>query len=353
MRLFLAATALGAMLVATVGAADPGAAKPRKLTARGPVLALAADGDRAAFNVGLGGNCASLSVWEPTRGRIVRLRPRSRCDSAHRNSHLLALAGTRAAWLWTTGGNFLETIIITDTLARPQPVRLAGGISDDPGGISGSLAREPVCDGTLLVFTLERRCGEFEGAQYPCPPGRKTGDIVAATLWRIGGRGPCPGTSSGPVRGCSRVANADGELSVLAVDAGRIAVRTESQVKLLTAAGRSLQAFPVRPRAAALSGNRIALRTANAVEVYGTDTGDLLKTFPAPNNLRLQDLDRDILVTASAGTVTLRRVGSGQRTTIKPGSTAFAQLEPSGLFIAAHRRLTFTPMRNVLRWLGG
>jgi hypothetical protein len=352
MRLFLAATALGAMLVASVGAAAPGAAKPRKLTARGPVLALAADGDRAAFDVGLSGDCATLSVWAPTRGQVVRLRPRSRCDGIHRNTHALALAGTRAAWLWTTGGNFIETIIISATLTARKPVNLAAGLSDDIGGISGSFARPPVGDGTLLVFPLERRCGEFEDAQYPCPPGRKTGDIVAATLWRIGGRGPCPGTSSGPVRGCSRVANADGELSALAVDGGRIAVRTETEVKLLTAAGRSLQAFPVRPRAAVLSGNRIALRTANAVEIYDTGTGGLVKRFPATESVRLQDLDRGILVTASGGTVTLRRLGAG-RTTIRVGGVALAQLERPGLFVAAQRRLTFTPMRDVLRLLSG
>ncbi len=60
-----------------------------------------------------------------------------------------------------------------------------------------------------------------------------------------------------------------------------------------------------------------------------------------------------MLVTASGGTVTLLRLGAGQKTTIRPGGTAFAQLERSGLFIAAHRRLTFTPMRDVLRLLGG
>jgi hypothetical protein len=37
----------------------------------------------------------------------------------------------------------------------------------------------------------------------------------------------------------------------------------------------------------------------------------------------------------------------------RPGGTAFAQLEPAGLFVAADRLLTFTPMRDVLHLLGG
>jgi hypothetical protein len=97
MRTMIAGATLGTMLVASVAAAPNPAKAPgrRTLATRGPVLALSADGDRAAFDVGLSGDCATLSVWAPTRGQVVRLRPRSRCDGIHRNTHALALAGTR------------------------------------------------------------------------------------------------------------------------------------------------------------------------------------------------------------------------------------------------------------------
>ena len=204
---------------------------------------------------------------------------------------------------------------------------------------------------SVLAFTLDRNCEEGEFGSPPCPPGRKTRDIIAATIWRVAGRGRCPNNSP-IVRRCSRVAQAEGELSVLAVDAGRIAVRTESGVRLLTVDGIVLQEFDLTARAAKLSGNRLAVRTADAVEVYDTGSGQRTARVTAARHLRLEDLDRDILVTASGRTVTLRKLSNGRTTTIRAGGTARAQLERPGLFVAAGRRVTFTPMRNVLRRLG-
>ena len=51
--------------------------------------------------------------------------------------------------------------------------------------------------------------------------------------------------------------------------------------------------------------------------------------------------------------MTLQTLANGRTTTIRAGGVARAQLEPSGLFVAGYRRLTFTPMRDVLRRLGG
>jgi hypothetical protein len=357
MRIFLAGAALGAMLVASVAAAAPDSAKPRMLATGGLVTALAADGDRVAFIVRAtdptSPTCAGVKVWEPLRARVVRLQRPCPGGAANNSEGTFgpALAGTRAAWLRTGGGNFVETNIMTATLARPKSTFAALGAVDHSG--VGTFARSPVGHGTLLVFTYERRCdsyGDVNGSpEDQCPAGKKTGDVVAATIWRFGGSQSCPNAGFR----CSPVAKADGELTVLAVDAGRIAARTKAAVRLITASGQLLREFPVKARAAALSGKRLAVRTAAAVTVYDTDTGELLNRFPAANSVRLQDLDRDILVTASNGTVTLRRLGASRKTTLRPGGTAFAQLEPAGLFVAADRRLTFTPMRDVLRLLGG
>jgi hypothetical protein len=67
--------------------------------------------------------------------------------------------------------------------------------------------------------------------------------------------------------------------------------------------------------------------------------------------VRLEDLDGDILVTASGGAVTLRGLGDGSTTRIGAGRTGLAQLERPGLFVASARRVTFIPMREVLRRL--
>ena len=346
------------VLVTSVAAAAPTVGTPRGLATRGPVTALAADGDRVAIVVSVPYerlHCASVVVWEPMRSRVVRLqRPCGPGDEISRreSTEAVALAGTRAAWLHVGGGHTLEAVLETATLARPRPVWLAYGASYEGG--DGDFVREPVGDGALLAFTVDRRCdadaerNQGPGAENQCPPGRESGYVVAAGVWRMGGGTRCPG---GTVRRCTRVAMEEGELSVLAVDAGRIVARTEIGVRLLTAAGDVVQEFDVNASSAALSGNRLAVRTADAVEVYDTGSGRQTARLPAARQLRLQDLDRDILVTTTGTTVTLRKLGNGRTSTIQAGSNAHAQLEPSGLFVSAARHVTFTPMRDVLRKL--
>jgi hypothetical protein len=355
MRTLLAGVALATMLLASLAAAASGTPNPSVRKTSGPVLALAVDGDRAAFIVeGRVKECMSVMVWDPVHRRIARLQSgAAKCESSDRLNRrgmpTVAIAGSRAAWLQLTGGNNLETIIFTATPARPKPVWLAYGAATD--GIAGSFVHRPVGDRSLLAFTSETRCHPDYGDG--CPPGRQPGDITEATVWRVGGRGHCP---SGPVASpvnCSVLAKAESELSVLAVDAGRIAVRTESGVRLLTQGRRVLREIVVTGALrAALSGQRLAVKTASAVEVYDTTTGELSARFPSVSG-RLEDLDRDILVTASGGTVTLRRLSNGRTTTIHAGKTGLAQLERPGLFVASARRVTFMPMRDVLRRLGG
>jgi hypothetical protein len=360
MRIFLAGAILATTLLASVAAAAPGTPSSRSRATSGPVHALAADGQRAAFVVeGKFKECLSVMLWDPLRRRAVALQAARTCETNDRGGRTgppaVALAGTRAVWLQLSGGNTLETIVRTATLARPTPVWIAAGFAHD--GVYGTFASRPFGDGALGAFTIEQRCdadAEANGSsEHQCPPGRTTGDIVAATVWRVGGRDRCPNAERRESIRCSAVAKADGELTVLAVDAGRIAVRTQSGVRLLTADGRALQEFDVSALGAALSGTRLAVRTASAIEVYDTRTGVLAARIGVPSGVRLQDLDRGILVTASSATVTLRRLGDGRARTLRVGRTALAQLEPSGLFVAGARRVTFMPMTDVLRRLGG
>jgi len=238
--------------------------------------------------------------------------------------------------------------VSTATLDRPTPVLL-----DDESALGGlgPEASAPVGHSGLLTFSVSDRC------DADCPPGRGTGDVVGATIWRFGGATLCgsgaPGAPGGGGRLCTAVAHADGELRVLAVDAERIAARTDDGVRLLTGAGKRLRDFPVEATAAALSGTRIALRTPDAIEVYDTGSGQLTVRFPVPKAVRLADLEGELLVTAAGRTVTLQRLSDGRTTTIRAGGTARAQLEPPGLFVAGGRSVTFTPMRDVLRLLGG
>ena len=108
-----------------------------------------------------------------------------------------------------------------------------------------------------------------------------------------------------PLGHCARVARENGKLTVLAVDAGRIASQTDHGVRLLTASGKRL----LRPSRGVcgrptLSGNRLALRVPGAFQVYDTGSGELITTFPAEGSARLdplQDLERGIPSPPSSG----------------------------------------------------
>lgn len=346
------AAALGLSLGAALAAAAPEAPSTRTLATRGPVLAVSADGARAALVVGGRHGCAAVVVWEPLRRRVVRLQSPGACESGdfspREGTRAVALAGTRAAWLRTAGGNTVETILLSATLARPKPVWIAFDTSDEGG--TGSVVGPPSGDGALLAFDIQRRCSEMEGSTFACPPGKRHGDVFATNVWKVAGNGPCP--SPGRVRGCTVLAETEEERTVLTVGGGRIVVRTPSEVWLLSSNGSFRRRFSFVARAAALEGNRLALRTSNAIQVLDVRNGASIARLPAAAGLRLEDLHGDVLVTASGGTITLRRLTNGRTTTFRPGGTARAQLESPGLVLAGGRRVTFTPMRDVLRRLG-
>jgi hypothetical protein len=263
----------------------------------------------------------------------------------------VALAGTRVGWGEVAVGNtFTETTVGTATVARPTPVTIAFA-SGSAFGESGEAALAPIGDGHLLVFTVERRCAAEGEDGPPCPPGRKAGDVIAATLWRTPARGRCPGYGAARHR-CARVATANGRMTALAVDAGRTAARTDGGVSLLAASGAHLRDITVaNVRAAALSGNRLALRVPGSVQVYDAGSGELVKTLSVETSIRLEDLDHGIVVMARQGTVTLRRLSDGRTATIHIPGRAHARLEQAGLFVAGGHRVTFRPTREVIRML--
>jgi TolB protein len=297
--------------------------------------------------------CAGIESWEPARRRFVRLAFESCGDNGvqYQPAHGLAVAGRHVAWLEVSGGMTLETAVVTARPERPRPLILADEFASS-GGL-GYVGAEPVGHDGLLAITVSHRCDEYAGGSPPgdCPPGRKTGDVVEAGVWRLGGTTRCGYNKQGPQR-CTLVARADGRLTVLAVDAARVAARTADGVTLLSMAGKALREFPVAATAGALSGNRLALRTADAVEIYDTDTGRRTERIPLAKAATLEDLEGDILVTASGDTVTLRRLGNGRTLTLRTDGRAKAALERPGLYLAGARRVAFTPMREVLRRLG-
>jgi Tol biopolymer transport system component len=307
----------------------------------GSIRAVAADGASVAVVVAYRGRtCPGVAVWTPASARVVHLRPPCRAGSDGPSDVTeVAMAADRVAWDESRVSMNLSTEVVSATMARRAPVVLGSGSLTD--FFSGDLALGLHGAGSLLAFTVEEHCeGSDEFAEPRCPQGRKPGQVSSATVWRAAHRGAV------------RVASAKGELTVLAVDAGRIAARTDHGVRLLTGGGTRLRGFPVdHVRAAALSGDRIALRVPGAVEVYDTGSGELVTSLPMRRD-RLEDIENGILVTATRRTVRLRRLGDGHTARIHTRGIPQAQLEPSGLFVADRHRVTFVPMADILRRLG-
>jgi TolB protein len=316
----------------------------------GKIIGLAADGSRALVITEFMRGCASVEAWEQTRPRIVRFQrpcgPNEEVGNGE-GTDGPAVAGTSVAWRRFGGANILETSVRIASLARPSPVPIGEGHLP---GQSGTVATAPVGDDALIAFTFELRCTDQDEAPpaFRCPPGRRYGDVIEATVWRVGGKGRCP-TDRGV---CERVAQATGELTVLAVDAGRIAARTDDGVSLLASAGTVLRDFPVKATAAALAGTRLALRTADAVEIYDVDSGRQVDRIPVVRTVRLEDLQGELLLTASSTALTIRSLTDGRTTTVRTVGAARGQLEAPGLFAAGTRTVAFIPMAEVLRRLG-
>jgi hypothetical protein len=356
-RLVVLALAASALACAAAATSKP----PRSitLTTRGPVVALAADGDRAALVVSGRGRWQIVG-WEPRRARTIPIVTISNgaCGVVCGPRGGLALAGARVAWDEASGGNTLETTVSTATIARRRALSLAAGSWDVSFDGSGDEAFGPAGEGKLLAFTVQEHCGDPESEGEPkCPPGREAGDVVSATIWRQARQGRCPSYRDyAPLGHCKRVARANGELTVLSVDAGRIVARTDHGVRLLTANGARIRDFAVENvRGAALSKDQLALRVPGAFAVYDVGSGELVRSFPAEGSARLdrlEDLQDGILVTAMRRTVTARRVSDGNNMTIAARGKAYAALEPAGLFVAGGHRVTFTPMADVLGRLG-
>jgi hypothetical protein len=287
-------------------------------------------------------------VWRPAAKSIRRFSKPAQCREPREDPQSVALAGTRAAWIVSSGANYNYTSVFTATLTRRRVILVGEGVERN----GGTAAEPPISDGKLLAFTLQHRCSTTS-LDDPCPPDRESG-VVDAKVWGIGGRQPCPAESG--ARLCTAIAKANGELTLLAVDAGRVVVRTDSGVRVLTIGGRVVRNFPVAADAAALSGNRLAV-DADGIDVYAVASGRHLAGYPGASGLK--DLDGDILVTVEGRKITLRKLANGRTRTIAPRrGRVLAELERAGLYYSygsagGGGRVVFVPRSKVERWLGG
>jgi hypothetical protein len=374
MRFGLVLCLLFVVVAGTAGAA--GTARRAAVTTLSDVRGLAADGDLAAAVVA--GPPAHAFVWSASTGQVTQLKA-TLCGSCTPRSSVFGIdvTGGRAAWVVSGGGNTYETHVLTATTRSTKAIPVGYGVAVD--GTAGTFAGNVRADGGAIVFDVYDRCGDTSSS-LPCPTDWNPGSIDHAEIWRYsaGGAGLCP-TPLATSRGCRRLAVADGDLSILAFAAGRIAARTQSgAVRLLSAtSGATLAEFSYAPgvvRAAALDARNLVVLRNGFLDLYSIDGGRTPRTVrlpivpmygpasPPPDaagagpptrvpRLTLEDVDSGFVVYVVDRRVHLVRVSDGKDVAVAVAASgpAHAQLESSGLFVSSTRRITFTPMADVRR----
>jgi len=345
------ALALAAAVLALAAAAAAGAAAPaqQSLATAAPVTLLAADGMRAAAVVPGDSRvrCTSIVLWRPGE-RPVTVRTQVGCGRGGLLEGLteVALGGSRVLWQETNGGNNLELLVKTATVANPNPkdvsyVANGNGAGGYPAGDwTGGLH----ADGSLLVFARWSHCEQAEGGSTyrPCVAGQP--DVYDGALHRVvGGRDTV-------------LRRGDDLTDPVWVDGGRTLVRRpDGTLALLRESGATLRTFDAGPGTtdAVFQGSRLAVLRATALDVYDTASGERLEQFHLSRMpRRLVDVQSGIAVLLSTGQIHLLRLDTGRGATIVPprgGGPLLVQLEPQGLFYSAGARVFFEPFADVLR----
>jgi hypothetical protein len=373
----------GACCVLLAGAATAKSTSgPQVIRTGGVVGGLAADAGLVAFTLGESrGDCDRIMVWEPSRRSIVRVGSRKTpCQGLSTGEWIpyVALAGRRVAWGWDGGGNFHDSVVRTASVGRPLRTTTVATRSHNADSLVGGFAGSPYGDGDLLVYGTWRVCeGAEDESSSPCPPDTPDRVPYDSEVHRI------RGTRS------VRIASDPGELGVLAVSTGRIAVlRSDARIAVLGATGKPVRTFPFARgdvRGATLDGRRlVVLRRSegrHSIDAYDITNGSQVSRAIAPRGpasdrrckwpvvslplcrvpyarLRLADSESGIAVYVLGREIHLVRIADGARTMVRPPTTrgaVEAQLERSGLFYAYQvadprlpGRVAFVPYAEVV-----
>jgi hypothetical protein len=378
--LLVPAAALAAVLPGVAGAAakQPAVSTPsfktdgivREIVAGDRQVALVIDGPRRVY--GSGQLCPHVVVWTPKTHKTVPLSTVLCGGWTARSSVFgVAVAGPRVAWVSSGGGNSYETNLVTRTAREPKAFSLAFG-----NGFVGN-ARG---DGAVLVFNSYARCARDEGMD--CPVGVADGSIFDASVWRYpGGSGGarCP-TIIDTRHGCKLLATApDGELSILALGGGRIAVKTQTgSVRLFSGTtGATLAEHPYAPevvRAAALDSKNLVVLRAGFLDVYTIGStaapqswklpraGSCGSPSPPPEirgsgpprstpSLTLEDVGAGFAVYVLDRAVRIVRLTDGRDILLtRPAlGPVHAQLVTNGVYVSSRNRVTFTTIGAIRR----
>lgn len=317
------ALCLGTALVAVAasGAYGRTAAKPKLVTTKGAIEAVAMDGQTVAYDLesrDLG--CNTVHAWNVATGKDTVVSGTGTCEADSTSTGAgvreIAVAGNRVAWIVNLGGNtesadtlYAATVGVTKEKKIASAIR-TGDVDDELNGDwLGNLAG----DRGLIAVNVWKTLGS------------------ALELQRIAAVGT----------GLKTVHQGIGSMAVGAVDTGRIAVlnRTRNDVYVYTAAGTQVTTF--KP---AGTGREVALRKdfavvltgAPALEVHHAQTGVLIDTIPIPAGARELDVHAGIATFVVGKSVRAVRLATGKQATIAvaPKALVDVQIDDAGLVYA-------------------
>jgi hypothetical protein len=296
-----ALVAAACVLVLAVSAAG---APPRatSVTLPAPVLRLAADATGVAVHTHATDGCDTILLWlPPARPTKVTVQ---NCQQPSTGAAItsLALYGKRPAWVAYAGGNYREFTV--STTLRGKPVFI-------------SFRTVPVENSASVRWRVAPGSGVLAFEQN-------------GTLWRIvrAGGGACPYPQR--LKMCARV---PGSGTLLGVGGGRLLVRTGSGVSLLRQNGSTVATYADAPEAVT-DGTRV-VELANGRLISGG------RSIAVPKAAHLAGTTHGLVALTAGGKTLVVRLRDGRT---KSFGGFVAALADYGLYTAAGRRLTFTPL---------
>jgi hypothetical protein len=294
--------------LAAAGALVPVQAANADLRTKGTITSIAMDGPRVAVGVEHTiALCDRVLVWNAVAGGVVTAsagRPSPTCPLNRANGGVgqVALAGTRAAWIVSFGGNteFTDRVVAA-SIASPGHEHALASATFNPDSGAGERVTGLVGKGALLAF----------GRSHVSRAGAVNGRVSRV---------------SGVTAIQQLLASASG-LTTIASDGSRLVVlRSDGDVLVLTASGSVVSTITpgATVRGAALLGGTLALQVAgNRALLFAPATGQpsgtvrlaagtsagidlqggrlVYRTYQAVHVVRLSDRKDVIVATAPRG----------------------------------------------------
>ena len=292
--------------------------------ASGPVVRLAADGERVAFQ-----SCGYISVWSTATGEAgVGSSPD--CSSGFWGIYSFAIAGERVGYA-VKPERCLMYALMYSAVASTASVELGRNLQCSPQAYSSAFGHF-VGAGPLLVFS---RWNEI----------RRTDGSYETTLQEVlrAPPGGCP---------CPTIASSPGPLVPADVNAGRVVAYGTNATLVLDAEGRTLLSVPVSPLAAQLAGDDLVLLERGRLRVYDASTGVLRGAYDLPDvpsgsdgggpryeryRLELHDAAHGLAVYVFDGRIHVVRLSDGTDVVVGYGTNA--RFIDAGLVFADHARI--------------